>query len=276
MPMPREADQWLDVADNFFHRWNFPNCIGSIDGKHVVTTCPPNSGSLHYNYKGTYSIVLMAMADAYYKFLYVNIGSYGRNSDAGIFAHSSLGKAIMNPYEQLDIPQDAPIKGAEEFGPLPFVAVGDEAFPLQRHLMRPYPARGALLEHEAFNYRHSRARRIVECTFGILATRWRVFHTKIALHPKNVNKVVQAACVLHNMLQRETTPSATKEILKDYRADCVEGLAELPNYGTRGTDEAAQIRATFKQYFVTYPLPWQERYLQAKSGNPHDEYPDDE
>lgn len=42
---------WLSVANDFNYKWNFPNCVGAIDGKHIAIHCPANSGSLFYNYK---------------------------------------------------------------------------------------------------------------------------------------------------------------------------------------------------------------------------------
>lgn len=82
MPPPSETD-WKNHAHNFLTKWNFPNCIGAIDGKHVRIQCPPNSGSLYFNYKGFFSVVVLAVVDADYKYIVVDVGSFGRESDAG-------------------------------------------------------------------------------------------------------------------------------------------------------------------------------------------------
>ena len=75
MPVPSE-DKWKSIGDEFYERWNFPNCIGAIDGKHVMIQCPFNSGSLFYNYKSYFSIVLLAVALADYRFVMVDVGAY--------------------------------------------------------------------------------------------------------------------------------------------------------------------------------------------------------
>ena len=67
--------------------------------------------------------------------------------------------------------------------------------------MKPYPHRSQSVEQRVFNYRLSRARRVVENAFGILANRWRVFFTHIALPPETVEKIVMACCALHNYLR---------------------------------------------------------------------------
>jgi hypothetical protein len=79
------------------------NCIDAIDGKHVKVLASPNSVSKFLNYKHSFSIVLLALVDVRYKFTVVDIGSYGRNSDGGIFAYSKLGKYLEI---RLDIPED--------------------------------------------------------------------------------------------------------------------------------------------------------------------------
>ena len=84
------------IEQKFSTKWNFPNCLGALDGKHIVITAPWNSGSLYFNYKGTFSLVLMALVDADYKFIYVDIGDYGSNADGSVFKNSLFGQAFVN------------------------------------------------------------------------------------------------------------------------------------------------------------------------------------
>lgn len=92
---PSLAD-WEEIAKGFWHRWNFFLCLGALDGKHVIMKVPKKSGSMFFNYKGTFSLVLMALADHDYRFIYVDISDYGSNSDGGVWKHSSFGKAYEN------------------------------------------------------------------------------------------------------------------------------------------------------------------------------------
>ncbi|CAM4569470.1 unnamed protein product [Leuciscus chuanchicus] len=132
MPVPSTED-WRDIAAEFYHRWNFPNCLGSIDGKHVVIQAPNNSGSLFYNYKGTFSIVFLAVVDARYCFRIIDVGSYGKSSDGGTLANCPFGNGLRSG--TLGLPEDTLLPGAEHLGPQPHVFVADEAFPLRRNLM---------------------------------------------------------------------------------------------------------------------------------------------
>ena len=88
------TEDWEQLAFDFWNMWNCPNCLGALDGKHVTIIAPPSSGSLYFNYKKTFSIVLLALVDAKYNFTVVHIVSYGKDSDEGIFAKSNLGKAL--------------------------------------------------------------------------------------------------------------------------------------------------------------------------------------
>ncbi|XP_067679605.1 uncharacterized protein [Haliotis asinina] len=246
MPMPKTARDWKSIADNFEQTWQFPNCCGAIDGKHIVMTAPHNSGSLYYNYKGTFSVVLLAVVDAHYKFITIDVGSYGMNNDSGIFRASRFGQALRNG--RLPLPPDRPLPGAEEHGSVPYVFVADEGLPLLKHLMRPYGGRGKAEQERFFNYRLSRARRIVESTFGILSERWRVFHTKIAVLPDTTKHIAKAACVLHNFLQSTSTPTELNAVTTATYDDC-DGLTEFRKNTGRSSKEAESVRSTYKDYF---------------------------
>lgn len=92
---PSTPDEWRTVAQGFHKQWNFPHCVGALDGKHVVIQKPGKSGLTYLNYKHTFSIVLMAVVDSGYKFMYVNVGAQGRMSDVGIFNNCQFFRAIQ-------------------------------------------------------------------------------------------------------------------------------------------------------------------------------------
>lgn len=84
LPEPTSTT-WESIARDFEQRWNFPPCIGAIDGKYIIITNPARSGSSYFNYKHTFSVVLLATVDANYKFISIDVGSMGRFSDGNIF-----------------------------------------------------------------------------------------------------------------------------------------------------------------------------------------------
>ena len=93
---PQSEQDWKEISAKFYEEWDFPNCLGALDGKHVAIECPGFSGSEYYNYKGFYSIVLMAICDAQYCFTIVDIGNFGRDNDAQIFNGSEMGRAFIS------------------------------------------------------------------------------------------------------------------------------------------------------------------------------------
>ena len=83
MPEPN-LERWNEIEKGFQMWWNFPNCIGALDGKHINIFAPTNSTNTFHNYKGHFSTVLMAPVDANYHFVYVHIREYGSNSNGNV------------------------------------------------------------------------------------------------------------------------------------------------------------------------------------------------
>ena len=142
--------------------------------------------------------------------------------------------------------------------PLPFVNVADEAFGISKNLMRPFPGSHLTKEQRIFNYRLSRARRFVECAFGILSNKWRIFHRPLNLKYSNCISVIKAACVLHNFV-RERDGIRFQDTLE------IDGLYDNYNSTTdtflsRGSKAAYAIRNKYARYFSgpEGAVPWQE------------------
>uniref|UniRef100_A0A8C1KK70 DDE Tnp4 domain-containing protein n=2 Tax=Cyprinus carpio TaxID=7962 RepID=A0A8C1KK70_CYPCA len=161
MPVPQESD-WRAIAEGFSSKWAFPHCLGAIDGKHITIKAPADSGSLYYNYKGQFSIVLLAVVDANYLFRVVDIGAFGKSSDGGTLSASALGRALRDG--TLNLPDDEPLPNGEHLGKVPFVFVGDEAFPLRKHLLRPYSGRAIPADQRIFNFRLSQVNFSIVCS----------------------------------------------------------------------------------------------------------------
>ncbi|KAJ8945481.1 hypothetical protein NQ314_009234 [Rhamnusium bicolor] len=147
---PPTTELWESIASHFEATANFSHCIGAVDGKHIRLTCPPYSGSMYFNYKDYHSVVLMAVAHSRNRFVFVDVGSHGKECDSSIFKKSTLWQSIETNTQQL--PKDKCLPGTES-PKVPYFFVGDEAFGLHRNLLRPFGGTHLTLEKRIFNYR---------------------------------------------------------------------------------------------------------------------------
>ena len=131
-----------------------------------------------------------------YKFIYVDVGPADREGGASVFANSVLKTADDNT--SLDLPEASALQGMPI--EISHHMVGDDAFPLNAQLMKPYPYRNLDKEQRLYNYRLLRPRRVAENFFGILAHRWKVILTAIKLSLERVSDMIFAACCLHNYM----------------------------------------------------------------------------
>ncbi|XP_061716903.1 putative nuclease HARBI1 [Cydia pomonella] len=259
--VPSTEEGWLNIAKDFELLWNFPHCLGALDGKHINMRAPNNSGSTYFNYKGVHSIVLMAVVDANYNFIYCDIGCQGRISDGGVF-----GNTILNSMNLRGIPKESALPGRSCLTPYVFIA--DNAFPISENLMKPFLELGRKgSKVRIFNYRLSRARRMVESTFGILSAVFRCLRRPFHLQPKNVENIVLATTYLHNYLRRNcesyrslqlrysNITSADSEIIQPPEIQSPVQFYSLPT-------PAELVREEFAEYFCSKDgmVTWQYKY----------------
>lgn len=279
LKMPTSQQEWLQISNRTFERWQFPNAFAAADGKHIQLIQPAKSGAEFYNYKGTFSIVLLALADYDYRFLYCDVGCQGRISDGGVFRNSEFYSSLQNGKLNLPNPQKLPLlcDGWEEPStPMPFVFIADDAFSLTPYCMKPFPQAGLTEEERIFNSRASRFRRIIENTFGIWVNRFRVFYSRMCLTPEKAIYITLASIALHNMLRTKSRESYTPPGFIDevsINGEMTEGewrnytvpanIQPLPStYARRATSEAIKIRNLFKEYFMgPGSVPWQWNIL---------------
>lgn len=139
---------------------------------------------------------------------------------------------------------------------LPFVFVGDEAFALKKNFMKPFSQRELDHDKKIFNYRLSRARRVIENVFGIMVSRFRIFQAPINLSLHNINHVVMACCTLHNFLCRNRGNFYAAPDEQDTTASFVH--LDRGHY-RRPIEEGKEVREKFVRYFNTDgSVEWQE------------------
>ncbi|KAH7949270.1 hypothetical protein HPB49_006933 [Dermacentor silvarum] len=249
---PSSAVQWLKVS----------NISKQLDCANIQILC--------YSIKS-----LLAISDASYRFLYVEIGHFGSESDGGVFARSKFQELIVA--NQLGIPEDSEMGS---IGMMPYFFVGDEAFPLKTFMMRPYSRKTLqpLLvttadsnqsfeekhQRRIFNYRLSRARRVVENAFGIMAQRWRILRRPFKAKDDNVNRIVCACVTLHNFLLHES-PASRAAYCPPGTADCEDWQGQVTEGSWRAEEGSRDALSTLRATGFNSTSSLQLRAIQPRA-----------
>ena len=148
--------------------------------------------------------------------------------------------------------------------------MADEAFALTPYIMRPFPRSKYLdLRKKVFNYRLSRARRVVESAFGLLAARWKIYRKPINTSVTTAIKIVQATTALHNfIIQFEASlplaertycrnnPEENTNLIYAGAFTETESLRENSQYAQ--SQHAVQVREHYTDFFMnTGAVEWQ-------------------
>ena len=129
--------------------------VGEIDGRHMSIETPAKSGTLYHNYKGTFSIFILAISDAKYNSTLGKVGQYVSNNNSGELGQSKIRSTFKNTFKVL------PGTNLD----IPYFLVGDEFFLLIPWPLCPYPGRLLQLLELIYNYSHSRDRRVIKNAF---------------------------------------------------------------------------------------------------------------
>lgn len=211
----------------------------------------------------------MAIAGPDYRFLFVNVGAYGSEGDGSVFSKTEFGQNILN--NTIELPEDVQIENSK----IPFVFVGDDAFPLSMRIMKPFskPRGRPFNDSEiVFNYRLSRARRCVENAFGILTSKFICLQRTLTCGPERAQNIVSACCILHNYFLKNATtrrwycpPGMVDRY--DENGVLVEGTwrtqtgngVPLESNQERPNEAAKNVREIFAKFFVSPEgsIPWQ-------------------
>ena len=174
----------------------FPQCVGAVDGTHIPIISPQKCPADYYNRKGWHSIILQGTVDHAGRFIDIYVGWPGRVHDARVFSNSSLYHRGQSSTLFPNLKES--ISGKD----IPLVLIGDPAYPLLKWLMKAFPDNGRLsCEQKVFNYRLSRARVVVEHSYGRLKGRWRCLLKRLDIDVRDVSELVAACCVVHNICE---------------------------------------------------------------------------
>ena len=214
------------IIDGFESKWGYPQCVGAIDGSHIPIVAPKEFPADYHNRKGWHSIVLQAVVDHECRFWNVNVGWPGQVHDARVLSNSDL----FHQAEMGTLLRNRPrvINGVN----VPLIILGDHAYPLLPWLMKPFVHHGSITnEQRVYNFRHSRARMVVENTFGRLKGRWRCLIKRNDTSTDDVPLLILACCVLHNVCE------VHKE---EFNSAWLEDVTEATNVESEDSNSAPQ------------------------------------
>ena len=210
-------------------------------------------------------MILLAIAGPDYECIYVDIGSNGRMNDSGVWNTSDLRRQIEDNCLNIPAPTPLPLGYIR----IPYVFVGDDAFSLKSYMKKPYLQTNLTPTKRVYNYHQSRARRISENLFGIVADKWRIFQQPLNLSPEK-------ARTIHNFLRKSlskndgTSPdfvySVTSQgelVQGSWRSEKGNSLgifssSIVSQVGRKASKNANVIQEIFTEYFMNKGIvEWQ-------------------
>ncbi|XP_068227681.1 uncharacterized protein [Palaemon carinicauda] len=142
-------------------------------------------GYLYYNYMKFPTKILMDVADAKLKLMYVDVGAKGDGGDEGTWCKCNLHHTIEQ--NRVGFPDDSTLLNDDT--PIPFHKIADDAFALRTMLIKPYSHTSQAHHKKFYSYMLCHARCVVENAFVILQMRFKILGTTIQQSPKVVELI---------------------------------------------------------------------------------------
>lgn len=215
----------------------------------------------------------MALIDFNYQIRYLDVGCEGRVADGGIWRSCSFNKWMKSG--SLNLPPWKTWPNGEEYGVQPNVIVADDAFAMTSTLLKPYSSRALTRNKRIFNYRLSRARRVTENAFGIMASRFRILLTDIYRSPDRVVDMCLCIGALHNYLRSEAsstymglgsvdTEDANHQVIEGEWRRSTQLQSVQPTHDRNASVDAKALRDNMAVYFAEGGgrVPWQEKAIE--------------
>lgn len=139
-------------------------------------------------------------------------------------------------------------------------------------MLKPYSKRHLTVKERTFNYRLSRARRMIENCFGILSARWRIFKVPINANVKMVENIVRCCVCLHNWINQDKTSHyiSTELVDREINNSVIPGswreesnnFLSLQRSAANATFSAKSIRDNYAEYFLgSGKVDWQDHAI---------------
>ncbi|KAH7977556.1 hypothetical protein HPB49_002343 [Dermacentor silvarum] len=237
--MPRK-EEIAEQMREFHAVTGFPQAMGALDGCHFPISPPKKDAADYYDYKGWYSIILLAVADHRYRFLYLKVESLGRCHDAHVYGRSRLKTIVESDHF------NSPVSVIEGMPVLP-IMLCDQAFTLTPHLMKPHANVPSGSKQAIFNYNLSKSRRIVENAFGRVKARFRFILKRMECKLSNAKLAIRASCTLHNIC--ECFPDHVDEQWIQDVYTCNEMYKQPLHNSDACIGEGEDVRAALAEYF---------------------------
>ena len=242
--LPRTEAEVKKKVAMFSSRYDFPQCLGAVDGTHIEIKQPTHNATDFVNRKSHFTINVQACCDCNCVFMDVVVKWSGSVHDARVFTNSTLNAKFKSG----EIPSCLK-RIVEDEDPIQVFILGDPAYPLLPYLMKEYANGGATQQEQYFGYRLCSARNVIECAFGRLKARFLALRRAMDINLEDLPTVIYACLVLHNYCELNKESISEEQVRS---ALDIERQLQPENQRstTQGNEnQAKQTRRVLTKYF---------------------------